>query len=101
MQDGIHPLSPSQGIETLMQVMRHPPGPVVTVCPLDPRKLPDTPYFSAIRVNGGGDQDQLASAIGATQWLVALTRMDDEERYTAIESKIREEALRVAGVGEL
>jgi len=86
---GILPLSPSQGIETLMQMLDRPPGSVVTVCPMDPRKLPDVPYFSAVKVSGPGVENCSENAATQQSWSSLLEFMEGDQRRAAIEDKIR------------
>lgn len=85
-------------IEALMQVMLHAPGlaRVMTVCPVDPRKLLADPYFQGVRVPRTGEGGQ--GSDGATTWVEALKGMDGDARHKAIASKTLEaRADRVSG----
>ena len=67
-REGLLPVLPSQGIKTLMQLLRQPPGPVVMVCPMDPRRLPDTPYVNRVRARVAKGMQQKLGDPGEGWW---------------------------------
>eukprot|EP00961_Rhodomonas_salina_P061913 831156-Rhodomonas_salina.1 len=74
---------------------RHP-VPVVTVCPLDPRKVDDNPYFSLIRtrqtyqVQSDDGHDGKGRQGTGSPWVESMRGLDGEARREAIKQKIRE-----------
>eukprot|EP00961_Rhodomonas_salina_P277721 3752965-Rhodomonas_salina.1 len=93
---GILQLPPYQGVDVLMKLLWHPPTAVVTVCPMDPRQLVNTPYVRAVKVapkGGRGGKD-----IKRTVWVETLRAMDTQQRHTEISAKIRAKVEQAGGV---
>eukprot|EP00961_Rhodomonas_salina_P251166 3395894-Rhodomonas_salina.1 len=84
---GILPLSPAVGMQMLMSVLRKPPGAVVTVCPMDARRLAATPYLSGVRAGTSRAADDGAGSWDV--WLEKLHGQTPEERRLILGEMVR------------
>eukprot|EP00961_Rhodomonas_salina_P203011 2739084-Rhodomonas_salina.1 len=87
-----------------MRLMVRHPVPVVMVCPLDPRKVDDNPYFSLIRtqrtkghVQPDINDDRKGRQGTESPWVESIRGLDGEARREAIKQKIREEVKVLTG----
>eukprot|EP00961_Rhodomonas_salina_P166396 2242280-Rhodomonas_salina.1 len=96
--NGLLSVSPSFGMRTLVSLIRRPPCPIVTVCPMNPQKLPSRPYFRKIRIPRPFEE---SDAEERGPWVNELMEAEPEDRCRIIRRLVEVEGARVAGVVEL